>query len=933
MLTIFFVYGLAFIILGIVVFTAREKTGFLDISREVWLIGLFGLVHGINEWVDMLILIGRPFDTRMLVVIGSILLPVSFLCLVFFGCRVIARTIPRLKFLYALPYLIVIAWIPLYLAVKDLTVITVITRYFIGIPGTVLTAAAIYLKASKKGVPELPRVIRISALGASASFLMYGLLAGIVVPKSDFLFSQVLNYPNFIKVTGIPVQFFRVLVAITLSACFFGIFGVVKYSGGKTRRVGGIRRRVTLLIFWSTFAIATFGVGLWFYLGYDYTHSMIGKDYGKMAQLLAVYVADSIKQEIQHVESYSNSPLWKKQILDADDKLDAKTPASREAFYDDMERKWPGLKDDDPLLKEYLDNYVAVRLKTLSEDEGYMGEVFVTDRFGGIVASSRKTSDFYQADEDWWQYAYNGGNGADYVGDIEFDQSSKLWGIALAVPIRDGSGNIIGICKAFLEAGVFFNPLQDFRIGRTGHAAIINNKGDIIFHYGVEPMTMKICGGDCLEAINSRKAPYFVGDDLTPHEGKIFVVCADIPASLFSMKDVSWKILIEQDEMEAFAPVNKFLFILVIVWSCMIAIIIPAGYYLGGIFAKPINELHVATEKVMEGDWDYRIEANTGDEIEQFAETFRDMISAIKVRRDALITAKDELEVLSKQLEKRVGDRTKDLSDAQAASLNLLEDIQEEKEKVEKYSRDLESALRIKADFTSMVSHELRTPLTAIKEGISLVIDGTTGELNKDQKEFLNIAKRNVDRLARLINDVLDLQKLESGKMTFSLAPGDINGVVREVYDTMITMVKDKALEIVLDLSGALPAISFDRDKITQVLTNLVNNAVKFTDKGRITVITEIKDGMVRVTVKDSGPGIHEEDLPRLFRRFEQLEKGTERKTGGTGLGLAISKEIVERHGGKIWAESAYGQGASFIFTLPIAERKESYDEDHTYSG
>jgi signal transduction histidine kinase len=365
----------------------------------------------------------------------------------------------------------------------------------------------------------------------------------------------------------------------------------------------------------------------------------------------------------------------------------------------------------------------------------------------------------------------------------------------------------------------------------------------------------------------------------------------------------------------------------------MIALIIPVGSYLGGIFAKPIHELHMATEKVMEGDWDYKFEAKTGDEIEQFADTFRDMISHIRKRQEDLLNAKNELEEFSKELEKKVGDRTKDLSDASAASLNLLEDIQEEKEKVEKYSKDLEEALRIKADFTSMVSHELRTPLTAIKEGIALVIDGTTGELNKDQKEFLGIAKRNVDRLARLINDVLDLQKLESGKLTFMLAPEDINGLVHEAYDTMITIAKNKALDIELKLAEGLPNIVFDRDKITQVLTNLVNNAIKFTDAGKITITTENKGNVIQVSVKDSGPGIKEEDIPKLFRHFEQLEKGTERRTGGTGLGLAISKEIVEMHGGKIWAESVYGQGATFIFNLPIVERKGIYAEDHTYSG
>jgi signal transduction histidine kinase len=932
-LAIYFIYGLAFFVLAIVVFAAGRKAGFLDISREIWLIGMFGLVHGLNEWVDLLILIGRPFDTRLLDVAGSVLLPASFFCLIFFGCRVIARKKPALRYLNALPYIGVAAWIPVYLTVKDLTVITVIARYFIGVPGTVLAAVALLVEASKRPAAALPRVVRLSALGAAGAFLAYGVLAGMIVPKSDFLFSTVLNYPNFIKAAGVPVQFFRVICAIILSACFFGILGVFRNSEGKARRIGGIRRRVTLFIFWSAFAIVTLGLGLWFYLGYDFVHSMIGRDYNKMAHLLAVYVSDSIKLELQHVRSYSNSPLWKKQILDTNAKLEAMTPASRAAFIREMDRKWPGIGNDDPAMKEYLDNYVAIRLKALSEDEGNMGEVFITDRFGGLVAASSKTSDYFQADEDWWQKVYNGGNGGDYIGDISFDPSSDKWGITLAVPIRDSAGNFIGVCKAFLEAGGFFKPLQDFKIGKTGHASLINGKGDIIFHEGVEPMTFKFCKGDCLEAVNSGTAPYIITDKLSVHDGKIFLVSADIPASLFSDGNTSWKILIAQDELEAFAPVNKFLFILVVVWSCMIVVMLPVGCYLGDIFARPIHELHIATEMIMKGDWDYKIEAKTGDEIEQFAETFKQMVANVKIRQDELVKARDELERLSKELEARVEDRTRDLSDTQAASLNLLEDIQEEKEKVEKYSRELEDALRIKADFTSMVSHELRTPLTAIKEGIALVIDGTTGELNKDQKEFLNIAKRNVDRLARLINDVLDLQKLESGKLTFNFEPEDINEVVREVYDTMVTMAKDKALNIALDLSEGLPKIVFDRDKITQVLTNLVNNAVKLTDKGEITLITEIKDNTIRVTVKDTGPGIREEDIPRLFRRFEQLEKGTERKTGGTGLGLAISKEIVERHGGKIWAESTYGKGASFIFNLPIVERREMHAEDHTYRG
>ncbi|MDD5194570.1 MAG: ATP-binding protein [Candidatus Omnitrophica bacterium] len=232
--------------------------------------------------------------------------------------------------------------------------------------------------------------------------------------------------------------------------------------------------------------------------------------------------------------------------------------------------------------------------------------------------------------------------------------------------------------------------------------------------------------------------------------------------------------------------------------------------------------------------------------------------------------------------------------------------------------RVVADAMKIRSDFTSMVSHELRTPLTAIKESISIVLEEAAGKLNDEQKDFLGMSRRNVDRLSRLINDVLDYQKLESGKFEFNMQGKDMNEVIKEVQNTMASVAKNKGLDIILDLDENLPKTKFDRDKIVQVLTNLINNAIKFTEKGSITIASSKKDNFVHLAVKDTGPGIKKEDLPRLFVAFEQLEKGKDRKTGGTGLGLAISKEIIEKHKGKIWAESELGKGTTFQFILPL---------------
>lgn len=933
MLTIYFLYGFAFIALAVVIFTTGKKNDFLGISKDIRLIGLFGLIHGVNGWVDLLIQIGRPFDVESLSVIGCLLLPTSFICLVAFGGRVISKERPALKFLRSLWAVCLFGWFLSYFLSKDLLISSIAARYFIGIPGTLLSGAAIYIRLSSIGEERLPVFVRRSASMAGPVFFLYGFFSGLIVPQADFLLSPLINYPRFMHLTGIPVQFFGMLCAVALAVCFFGISGILYYEKEKVKRRGGIRRKVAFLICASVALVITIGVGLWYYFGYNLLHSMIGKDYTKMARLLGIFVSDSIQQELDHAISYSNSPLWKKRIITANEKYANMTGDAREAYFKDMDRKWAGAGEGSPILNEYLGNYLALRLKALSYDDPHIGEVFVTDKFGGLIASSVKTSDFYQADGDWWKEAYAGGKGKPYVGDIEFDESSKEWGITLAVPIRDENGDIIGVYRAFMEATGFFKFIDGFKVGTTGHAALINKDSYVIFLHGVRPMSEKFCDSECFKKLSAVGSGYLVIDNPIDYRDRVFAAFSDVPSFIFSEKGTIWKIVIMQDVKEAFAPINNFVFIMVVVWTILLAFMIPLGLAFGSVFVKPIHDLHVATEKVMNGEWDYNIDIKTGDEIEEFSYAFKDMISNIKKRQAELLYAKEELEQLSMDLEKKVQARTKELSETQVATLNILEDLSKEKEKVEKYSKELEDALRTKSDFTSMVSHELRTPLTAIKEGISLVADGTTGKLNKDQKEFLDIAKRNVDRLTRLINDVLDLQRLEAGMPFFNLVPNDINDVVNEVCNMMVTMVKDKALTLELKLDRKLPPVTFDKDKIIQVLMNLINNALKFTEKGGITVTTHRDGNAVMVSVRDTGPGIRPADIPRLFRRFEQLDTGTERKPGGTGLGLAISKEIIEMHGGKIWVESAFGEATTFSFNLPIIERRSSHGKKEDTAG
>jgi len=243
----------------------------------------------------------------------------------------------------------------------------------------------------------------------------------------------------------------------------------------------------------------------------------------------------------------------------------------------------------------------------------------------------------------------------------------------------------------------------------------------------------------------------------------------------------------------------------------------------------------------------------------------------------------------------------------------ILRDIRERKLAEAKV---LEAA-EVKTEFAAMVSHELRTPLTAILEGVNLVHDGTFGKINQDQKEVLNIAKRNVERLSRLINDVLDFQKLETGHMQLDLQKIELNPLCCETLESFKIQAVSKGLQLNLDLNPELAPVLADRDRILQVLSNLVNNAIKFTDHGTITLRTASAGKWVLLTVQDEGRGIPKEDIPRLFQPFSQaLSRGD--RPAGTGLGLMICRQIVEKHNGILRVKSDPGAGSSFQITLPI---------------
>ena len=253
-------------------------------------------------------------------------------------------------------------------------------------------------------------------------------------------------------------------------------------------------------------------------------------------------------------------------------------------------------------------------------------------------------------------------------------------------------------------------------------------------------------------------------------------------------------------------------------------------------------------------------------------------------------------------------------------------------------NKKLERLEKLKSEFISIVSHELRTPLTSIKNSLDILLTGKCGEVTQAGEKFLTMAKRNVTRLSGIINDLLDISKIEAGKIDFHFKPVQLNMVIDYVKSALSGLAKEKSLEVSVEEFGILPEVTADAQRLEQVLTNLLSNAIKFTPEGKqIRIKSELlnaedlkyppcfedamknlKGNYIVVSVEDEGIGIAENELLHAFDKFAQIENSLSRKVGGSGLGLPIAKQLIEAHKGAIWCESVLNKGSKFYFALPV---------------
>jgi signal transduction histidine kinase len=284
-------------------------------------------------------------------------------------------------------------------------------------------------------------------------------------------------------------------------------------------------------------------------------------------------------------------------------------------------------------------------------------------------------------------------------------------------------------------------------------------------------------------------------------------------------------------------------------------------------------------------------------------------IAIVSVLHDLTREAENErlyeaLKKLNSELEERIRAATADLAEQNA--------------RLQWQSQELEKANRLKSEFLASMSHELRTPINALIGYAALLLDGVLGEITSTQRDALTRARAAAEHLLALINDILDLAKIEAGKMPLNIQEVSLGAVTREVAQQMEPLVHKKGLHFNTVVSPDCPVILSDRTKVKQILLNLVSNAVKFTNEGSVTVGVEcVDEGGVRIEVSDTGIGIRSEDLDQIWEDFRQVDQSRTREHGGTGLGLSITRKLLDRLGGRVKVESEYGKGTTFTVWLP----------------
>ena len=438
-----------------------------------------------------------------------------------------------------------------------------------------------------------------------------------------------------------------------------------------------------------------------------------------------------------------------------------------------------------------------------------------------------------------------------------------------------------GLVGETLDLSVIQDLVRQTRLGTSGYVYAIDARGVPIAHPNSAAFTNRsLALPQVTRALASSQSGSTVGRNFRGEK---------VLSTWATVEPVGWKVFVEQPESAAFAAVRGKIWRTALLLAAFLAVGVGLSVLLARRLVRPVKQIRTAAARIGAGAYDERIQLRRRDELGGLADELNGMAAS--------------LQASVQSLEQKVEERTRELQQALA--------------ELSQKGRQLEIASKHKSEFLANMSHELRTPLNAVIGFSQVLREKLFGELNEKQDEYVEDILTSGNHLLALIDDILDLSKVEAGQVELEVAPFSL----REALERGVVMVRERAtqngVQVMLEADGDVDIVTGDERRIRQVIFNLLSNAVKFTPAdGSVDVRSAQLNGEVRVSVADTGPGIAAEDQERIFEEFQQTEVGV-RQREGTGLGLALSKRLVELHGGRIWVESEPGHGSTFVFTLP----------------